>query len=155
MCKYLCLFLRFLEVAKDIYKNSSSVSAWLNLKSGVASQDQFSLTKPCLLCLGINRILLHLSRFCEKYPSTHETGISIYGSTALCWILAAFSVSSGILGQGISSSQCRYLHTEQHKHRLNSNRVGFEPTISLFERTKTVHTLDSVAFMIGETGICR
>jgi hypothetical protein len=40
--------------------------------------------------------------------------------------LAAFSVSSsytqsiGLLGQGISPSQGRYLHIEQHKHRINA-----------------------------------
>jgi hypothetical protein len=29
-------------------------------------------------------------------------------------------------------------------------RVGFEPTIPAFERTKTVHTLDRVATVIGD-----
>jgi hypothetical protein len=51
--------------------------------------------------------------------------ILIYGSTVLCWTLAAFSAfysytqSVGLLGRGISPSQGRYLHTEQHKHRIN------------------------------------
>jgi hypothetical protein len=31
--------------------------------------------------------------------------LSIYGSTALCWALAAFLVSVGLLGLGISPSQ--------------------------------------------------
>jgi hypothetical protein len=54
--------------------------------------------------------------------------LSIYGSTALCWTLAAFSVSwsssqsVGLLGRGISPSQGRYLHTGQHKHRINADR---------------------------------
>jgi hypothetical protein len=54
--------------------------------------------------------------------------ISIYGSTALCWALAAFSVSwsftqsVGLLERGISPSQGHYLHTEQHKHRRNAHR---------------------------------
>jgi hypothetical protein len=53
---------------------------------------------------------------------------SIYGSTALCWALAAFSVSwsytqsVGLLEGGISLSQGRYLHTEQRKHRMNEHR---------------------------------
>jgi hypothetical protein len=48
-----------------------------------------------------------------------------HGSTGFCWALAAFSVSSsytqwiGLLGRGISPSQGLYLHTEQHKHRIN------------------------------------
>jgi hypothetical protein len=29
-------------------------------------------------------------------------------------------------------------------------RLGFEPTISAFERAKTVHTLDRVATVIGQ-----
>jgi hypothetical protein len=50
-----------------------------------------------------------------------------YGSTALRWALAAFSVSwsntqsVGLLWQGISSLQGLYLHTEQHKHRINAH----------------------------------
>jgi hypothetical protein len=44
-----------------------------------------------------------------------------YSSTALYWILAAFSVSYsstqsvGLFGRGISPSQGRYIHTGQHK----------------------------------------
>jgi hypothetical protein len=43
------------------------------------------------------------------------------------WTLAAFSVSSpytqsvGLLGRGISPLQDRYLHIEQHKHRINTS----------------------------------
>jgi hypothetical protein len=45
--------------------------------------------------------------------------LSIYGSTALSWALAAFSVSSFtqsvvLLGRGISPSQGRYLHTQDN-----------------------------------------
>jgi hypothetical protein len=42
--------------------------------------------------------------------------------------LVAFSVfwfytqSVGLLGWGISPSQGLYLHTEQHKHRINAHR---------------------------------
>jgi hypothetical protein len=31
--------------------------------------------------------------------------------------------SVGVLGQGISPSQGRYLHTEQHKHRINAHNT--------------------------------
>jgi hypothetical protein len=50
------------------------------------------------------------------------------GSTTLCWALASSSISQsfftqtvGILGEGIRSSQDRYMHTGQHKHRINAH----------------------------------
>jgi hypothetical protein len=58
----------------------------------------------------------------------YECYLSICGCTALCRALAAFSVScpftqpAKLLGRGISPSQGRYLHTEQHKHRINALR---------------------------------
>jgi hypothetical protein len=51
-----------------------------------------------------------------------------YGTTALYWALADFSIpwsqpqSVGLLGRGMSPSQGLYLHTEQHKHRINAHR---------------------------------
>jgi hypothetical protein len=51
-----------------------------------------------------------------------------YGSTALCCALTAFSVSwsyiqsAGLLRQEISPTQGRYLHTGEHKHRINAHR---------------------------------
>jgi hypothetical protein len=84
--------------------------------------------------------------------------ISTYVSTALCWAFFAFSVSwsftqsIGLLRREISPSQGRYLHTGQHRHRINSQTcmpwVGFEPTIPVFERAKTVHALDRAATSI-------
>jgi hypothetical protein len=55
--------------------------------------------------------------------SAPQIYLSIYGCTALCLTLAAFSVYSsftqsvGLLGREISPSEGRYLHIEQHKHR--------------------------------------
>jgi hypothetical protein len=46
----------------------------------------------------------------------------IYGSTAICWALAACTQSVGLLGRGISPSYVRYLHTGQLKNRINANR---------------------------------
>jgi hypothetical protein len=47
---------------------------------------------------------------------------------------------------GISTSQGLYLHTEQHKHRMNAQttmpQVGFETTIPVFKRANTIHVLD-------------
>jgi hypothetical protein len=54
-----------------------------------------------------------------------------------------YTQSVGLLGRWISLSQGHYLHTEQHKHRINTQtsmpRVGFEPTTPMFERAKTVN----------------
>jgi hypothetical protein len=60
-----------------------------------------------------------------------------------------FRQSVGHLGRGISPSQGRYLHTEQHKHTQTSMPwMGFEPTIKAFERAKTVHALDRAALLL-------
>jgi hypothetical protein len=57
-----------------------------------------------------------------KHRDTFNFYNYYYGSRALYWAFAAFSVSwsytqsVGLLERGISTSQGRYLHTEQHKH---------------------------------------
>jgi hypothetical protein len=80
-----------------------------------------------------------------------EFRLSIYGSTALCWALAAFS--AGLLGRGISPTQGRYLHrtaqTQNKRTQTSMSQVGFEPTIPVFERLKTVHALDRSDTVIG------
>jgi hypothetical protein len=54
---------------------------------------------------------------------------------------------------GISPSQDCYLHTEQHKHRINTHtympQMRSAPTISMFEQVKAVHALDRAATVIG------
>jgi hypothetical protein len=56
--------------------------------------------------------------------------------------LGPFTLSVGSLGRGISPSQGRYLHTVQHEQnkrkQISIPQVGFEPTIAVFERAKTV-----------------
>jgi hypothetical protein len=52
--------------------------------------------------------------------------LSVYGSTVLVDLGRFFSflnytLSVGLPGRGISPSQGRYLHTEQHKHRINAD----------------------------------
>jgi hypothetical protein len=83
--------------------------------------------------------------------------ISVYGSTALVGIDGFFSFltytqSAGILGRGISLSQGRYPNPEQQKQNKRTKtsmpRVGFEPTIPVFERAKTVHASDKAAIVI-------
>jgi hypothetical protein len=43
------------------------------------------------------------------------------GPWPLFQFLDLFTQSVGLLGRGISSSQGRYLHTEQHKHWINAD----------------------------------
>jgi hypothetical protein len=85
--------------------------------------------------------------------------LSVCSSTAIVNLVRFFSFliytqSVGLLGRGMSLSQGRYLHTEHHKHRINTRktfmpRVGLEPTIPVFGLAKTVHALDRAATVIG------
>jgi hypothetical protein len=63
--------------------------------------------------------------------------------------------SVGLLERGIGTSQGRYLHTEQHKQNKRTQaymtRVGFEPTIPVFERAKTVLALARAAHLHSTT----
>jgi hypothetical protein len=80
----------------------------------------------------------------------------------ISWALAAFQFldltqAAGLLERGICPSQCLYLNTGQHKHRINTYKhqtsmpsVGFAPTITASERAKTVHASDQAAAVTGE-----
>jgi hypothetical protein len=61
--------------------------------------------------------------------------------------------SVGLFGRVISASQGLYLNRGQHKQNKHTQtsmpRVGFGPTIPVFERAKTVHALDRAATVIG------
>jgi hypothetical protein len=56
-----------------------------------------------------------------------STYLSIYDSIALCWTLASFrflklfTQSVELLVRAISRWQGSYLHTEQHRHRINAH----------------------------------
>jgi hypothetical protein len=75
-----------------------------------------------------------------------------YGSTALCWALAAISVPwSYRVGktprtgdQPVARPLPTQGTTKPQKKRTQTSMpwVGFEPTIPVFERAKTVHALD-------------
>jgi hypothetical protein len=91
---------------------------------------------------------------------------SVYCSTVLCCVLAAFSASwaptQSLLGWGISPSQGHYIHTGQHRHRINARRHPYlkwnsNPRSPVFERAKTVHALDraaTVTFIAHENMLC-
>jgi hypothetical protein len=44
----------------------------------------------------------------------------------------------------------RTTETQNRRTQTSMPRVGFEPTIPVFERAKTVHALDSAAIVIGK-----
>jgi hypothetical protein len=46
---------------------------------------------------------------------------------------------------GISSSEGRYLHKQNKRTQTSMPRVGFDPTILVLERAKTVHAFDRAA----------
>jgi hypothetical protein len=50
------------------------------------------------------------------YGSTHLLGLDRFCSSLI------YTQSVGLLGREISPSQGRYLHAEQHKHRINAHR---------------------------------
>jgi hypothetical protein len=61
----------------------------------------------------------------ESSAKTDTFVLFTYGSTVLCWILAAFSVSQSYAQSsdgGSAPSQSRYLCTEQHRPRINAHR---------------------------------
>jgi hypothetical protein len=79
------------------------------------------------------------------------------GSTALCWALAAFSVSQSYTQSvghldGGSARRTAATCTEQHT-QTSMPRVGFKPTIPVFELTKTVHAPDREANVTGDISI--
>jgi hypothetical protein len=58
----------------------------------------------------------------------------------------------GLLRRGICPTQGRYLHKQNKCRQITMPRVGFEPMILAFERTKTFHALDHAANVIGLRG---
>jgi hypothetical protein len=82
----------------------------------------------------------------------------LYGSIVLVDLerffgFLIYTQSVGLLGRGISPSQDRCLHTEQHKHRIKTqaslSRVGFEHTIPVFERANMVRALNLAGTVTG------
>jgi hypothetical protein len=75
-----------------------------------------------------------------------EMGYYYYGSTALCWALAAFSLSWSysqsveLLGWGISPSQG--LYTEQHKQRINAHNTDIHALSGIRAHDPSVRASD-------------
>jgi hypothetical protein len=90
--------------------------------------------------------------------------VNVSMALQLLWTLVAFQFlnlpytqSVGLLGLGFSPPQGRYPHTEQYRQNNRTQtsmlRVGFEPTIPVFERAKTVYALGRAASVIGGVNV--
>jgi hypothetical protein len=66
----------------------------------------------CLISYAQGQLYLYLSMALQPFV----------GPWPLFQFLNLFTQSVGLLGRGISWSQDRYLHTEQHKHRIRTHR---------------------------------
>jgi hypothetical protein len=78
-----------------------------------------------------------------------------YGPWPLFRFLNSYAQSVGLLGRRIGSSQGHCLHrttqTQNKRTQISMPRVGFKPTIPVFERPKTVHALDRAATVIDSS----
>jgi hypothetical protein len=64
-----------------------------------------------------------------------------------------YTQTVGLLGRGISPSKAAtYTQNNIHNKRTQTcmPRVGFEPTVLVFERAKTAHIVERAATVIGE-----
>jgi hypothetical protein len=104
----------------------------------------FSVFSTCLVQFSEWSFFFNLSNLCSHY--SYKTGILyvwLYSPRLGLGCFFSFLILYTVCRTpwtGISPSQGRYLHTGQHKHRINAYTqtfvpgVGFETTISEFER---------------------
>jgi hypothetical protein len=98
-------------------------------------------------------------RILKKFHNLTKLCSSIYASTALFWILAAFAMYSSfytadrslcIGDQPVGRPLPTYRTTQtQNKFTQTIPQVGFEPNIPVFERENTGHDLDRPVTLIG------
>jgi hypothetical protein len=106
-------------------------------------------------------------RWCQGccWVQWKKSKLFIYGSTALRWTLAAFSVSWSFYTVGRTPwtgdqpvarplPAHRTGQTQNKRTQTSMPQVEFEPTIPAFERAKTVHILDRAAAAIGRKVNC-
>jgi hypothetical protein len=141
-----CIMLKFNPRFARTYRlNHKARRISQEINQNTASFTHNSSIKKC------RGLFLHLQN--------NNTTLSLHGSTALWDLAAYFSVSKSytqsvrLPGRGISPSEGRYLHTEQHKQRINTQRhpclEWFELTNPVFERVKTGQAIDRAASVMG------
>jgi hypothetical protein len=91
-------------------------------------------------------------------PARPPTYLSIYRSMALQSFVGPWPLFSFLIFYTVGKTPWTRdqpitrpipAHTGQHKHSIKS-QAGFEPTIPVFERAKTVHALDRAATVISK-----
>jgi hypothetical protein len=111
-------------------------------------------------CKNVGSIELIKSRIQGSSDWVCEICLSVYGCTVLffdsgrfCGFLIIYTVgrTSWTGDQPVARPLPTHRTSQtQNKRTLTSMlRVGFEPTIPVFERAKTVHALDHAATLIG------
>jgi hypothetical protein len=106
------------------------VSSWSVICDGLSKQEkqrEHTYMQDTLTLWGLNLKHLMIQFLAVCLSVCLPIYLSTYGSIALVDLGRFFSFliytqSVGPLGRGISSSQRRYLHAEQRKHRTNAHR---------------------------------
>jgi hypothetical protein len=129
-----------------------SQRSWFRVKDSITHPNKIYLSVCLSVCLSV---------YLSIYPSIHASihpFIYLWLYSPLLNLGPYFSFliflhcRQDSLG-GDQPSQGRYLHTGQHKQnegtQTSTPQMGFEPTIPVFERAKTIHAVDLAAVVIG------
>jgi hypothetical protein len=155
------LLLKYEETIPNVLLNKHIVTSLLSRSRDniVWSIREKNGCKQFILTIELNFVIVTTSEI-SRFSNDIINSVSIYGSTALCWALAAFSrswsftESVGLLGrrdQPVARPlpAPRTAQTQNKRTQTTMPQVGFEPTIPVFERAKTVYALDRAATVIG------
>jgi hypothetical protein len=101
-----------------------------------------------------NKVSRRLVQVLREYQGIFNGSYSTYRAPGLFFSSVIIFYTNGrLLGWVISPSQGPYLHTGQHKRRINAYTFipwgGFEPPIPEFQQARTVHALDCAATVLG------
>jgi hypothetical protein len=98
------------------------------------------------ICLSV-----HLSIYLSIYGSTAVVDLGRFFSFLILYTVGRTPWTSD---QPVARSlpTQRTTKTQNKRTQTSMPRMGFEPTISVFERAKTVHVLDCAATVIGSSG---
>jgi hypothetical protein len=116
----------------------------------------FRNTRRCVQRSGTHKILnvnlISWSYQCFINSFINGSTVLLLGPGLFFSFVIIFKQSIEPLGQGISPSQGRYIHTGQHKQNKYTQTsmpwVRFELTIPVFEWARRVHASDRAATMI-------
>jgi hypothetical protein len=156
--------LTYIQLTRTETVGSACSPVWIRVRSLCPRKQKLLLYSQQLY---FGKILTRRDRYFtnDRDLCTNDSQVSFYiyiyiclysplldrGSFSVSW---SFTRSVGPLGRGISPSQSRCLHKQDNKTKNKCKltsmlQVGFEPTIPVSERTKTVHALNCAATLIG------